>query len=464
MKILYCEDDDTLREYVGFLLEGDLGLSVIEATNAKIGIDILKADNLKEIQLIISDYDMPVMTGKDLYDWVSVNRSEIPIIFISGALPEDFAKMVKSRKDVPVTYCIQKPFDPDDVINTVEQCGFFRKRKMGIQYVPINIFRLLRFSAWKCDLFIKLSNQKYVKILDKNDFYDNETICKYLDKSVTEFFVTNEDYVLFIQESINTIFHRLNSINEDINSDIEVSSHEKFSTQLAAVNVVQNKVVQLGLDKSIIELMDKTVETCLISLKKDERINSMIQKIMRGTSYIYEQSLLCTYLVADMAKSMSWSSKEIYDKLCFASLLHNVCLQNDQAAMLEFKLPHEMSEKERGEFEKIKDHPLQAAKIVKNCKNLPLGLEVIIAQHHERPDSQGYPQKLSYHQIAPLAALFIVADDFSSRIYQREVTHEVVGSILMQMKEVFYKAVNFKRPFDALCKSLRRTEFIDDNS
>jgi hypothetical protein len=42
---------------------------------------------------------------------------------------------------------------------------------------------------------------------------------------------------------------------------------------------------------------------------------------------------------------------------------------------------------------------------------IPLDVDIIIHQHHERPDGKGFPAKLNYMKINPLSAVFILAHE-----------------------------------------------------
>jgi HD-GYP domain-containing protein (c-di-GMP phosphodiesterase class II) len=74
------------------------------------------------------------------------------------------------------------------------------------------------------------------------------------------------------------------------------------------------------------------------------------------------------------------------------------------------------------EWEKMKLHPVQGHRILRNIPFLE-GASKVVLQHHERWDGTGYPNGLRGNEIDITARVFSVADAFdamtSDRIYSR---------------------------------------------
>jgi two-component system chemotaxis response regulator CheY len=78
MKILLIEDIADLREILREQLECE-GFIILEAGNGKEGLDVLEKS---DIDLVISDIDMPVMTGLDFLRWAKTLEKKAPPIYI----------------------------------------------------------------------------------------------------------------------------------------------------------------------------------------------------------------------------------------------------------------------------------------------------------------------------------------------------------------------------------------------
>ncbi len=110
--ILLTDDDKQLRQLVADLLDGD-GYQVIVACD---GLEALKTARAFDgiIHLLLSDIEMPGMTGIELASQLSRERPETKILLISG-LPAGILVLNKGWSFLP------KPFMADMLRNRVRQ-------------------------------------------------------------------------------------------------------------------------------------------------------------------------------------------------------------------------------------------------------------------------------------------------------------------------------------------------------
>ncbi len=81
MRILLVDDDPLVLASTADLLE-DLGHDVVEASSAREALDLLDAGT--RIDLVVTDYAMPLMTGVELIDRVRRSRPGLPTILATG--------------------------------------------------------------------------------------------------------------------------------------------------------------------------------------------------------------------------------------------------------------------------------------------------------------------------------------------------------------------------------------------
>ncbi|RRV10267.1 response regulator [Pseudomonas sp. v388] len=97
-KILLVDDDDAVRGLTATLLES-FGLTVIQAASGVEALDVLTPD----VDLVLTDYAMPGMTGGELASLLNDANPALPVIFVTGYADTD----VLGLNDCTV---IQKPF------------------------------------------------------------------------------------------------------------------------------------------------------------------------------------------------------------------------------------------------------------------------------------------------------------------------------------------------------------------
>lgn len=111
IRILVIDDMMTMRKVVGKTLR-ELGYTDMqEAADGNLGWDILTKSN-PPIQLIISDWNMPNLTGLELLKKVraDANYSKLPFLMLTA---EAEAHQVKEAVAAGVTNYIIKPFTAD---------------------------------------------------------------------------------------------------------------------------------------------------------------------------------------------------------------------------------------------------------------------------------------------------------------------------------------------------------------
>jgi len=110
--ILIVDDEYLIADILGFALE-DEGFLVEKASNGRKALEALKE---KRVDLVITDYMMPVLKGDELVLAIreELQLRDLPVILMSGAQasqgrPELFAAV------------FDKPFDVDSLIAKVNQ-------------------------------------------------------------------------------------------------------------------------------------------------------------------------------------------------------------------------------------------------------------------------------------------------------------------------------------------------------
>lgn len=115
LKLLYVEDDESARESATFLLE-DFFESIVMAVDGQDGLEKLSSN---EIDLIITDIDMPRLNGLDMIEEIRKEDKDISIIVLSAHMKtEYFLQSIKLN----ITGYLLKPLDLDsllDVFNNV---------------------------------------------------------------------------------------------------------------------------------------------------------------------------------------------------------------------------------------------------------------------------------------------------------------------------------------------------------
>jgi two-component system chemotaxis response regulator CheY len=82
LRFLVVEDSPTMRQLISFSLKRFKGCKIVEAVD---GVDALKKLQTEEVDMILTDINMPVMDGLKLVSLIRQNpkTKELPIVIIT---------------------------------------------------------------------------------------------------------------------------------------------------------------------------------------------------------------------------------------------------------------------------------------------------------------------------------------------------------------------------------------------
>lgn len=109
--ILIVDDSSTMRKIISRSLR-QAGLAVDEIFEAGDGIEGLNVLGCKNVDLILSDINMPNMDGLEFIKQVRANGKTVPIVMITTEGGEDIIKEAISNG---ASDSIKKPFTPDQL-------------------------------------------------------------------------------------------------------------------------------------------------------------------------------------------------------------------------------------------------------------------------------------------------------------------------------------------------------------
>jgi two-component system chemotaxis response regulator CheY len=111
MDILLVDDSRTMRMIVQRAIRqaGYRGLTIGEAEN---GAQALEKLRVEQPTLILSDWNMPEMSGFDFLKQVRAEQNEVPFGFITSETSKGIKDIAMSAG---ATFLISKPFTPEDI-------------------------------------------------------------------------------------------------------------------------------------------------------------------------------------------------------------------------------------------------------------------------------------------------------------------------------------------------------------
>ncbi len=114
VRILLVEDDDAVRDSTAALL-ATLGYDVSAAPDAAAALDRIAA---YDPEIIITDMQMPRMSGLQLIQALHDRHCSAPVIAVSGGADETLA----AARRAGAVACLPKPTSEIDLVIAIEHC------------------------------------------------------------------------------------------------------------------------------------------------------------------------------------------------------------------------------------------------------------------------------------------------------------------------------------------------------
>jgi len=121
-KVLVVDDEIHIVHVVAIKLRNN-GYEVISASNGAEAFE-LACKNIPDI--IVTDFQMPVMTGMELVEKLRENEQtkDIPIIMLTA---RSFAISKEQQEQLKISDCLSKPFSPRELLGNIEDILYQKK-------------------------------------------------------------------------------------------------------------------------------------------------------------------------------------------------------------------------------------------------------------------------------------------------------------------------------------------------
>jgi CheY-like chemotaxis protein len=114
-KVLVVDDEIHIIHVVAIKLRNN-GYEVISADN---GAEGLKAALKEKPDIIVTDYQMPAMTGLELVEKLRQHEEtrDTPVVMLTA---RSFAVPQEQQENLRISGCLSKPFSPKELLGNIE--------------------------------------------------------------------------------------------------------------------------------------------------------------------------------------------------------------------------------------------------------------------------------------------------------------------------------------------------------
>lgn len=409
---------------------------ILTSQNAVEGINtILKRGNPESIFIAMTNLEED---DSNFYRYLENENIQTPlIVFTSG--PED----KKNSSYYPlVTSFVDMPIGPENfikLINKILPVPLSQKK-----YIPIKTNVLLRLGVGHFDLFLKLSEQNYVRIIHKGEpFYEADAV-KLSDKGIFELYIRSDegqDILAILEKDFSSLS---NTVPEEITKTID---HVQTFEAVARA---------LGWSPTVLHAAQKSVSQAVKILSRNSNVIKTLKEKNKDESSHYANHIgLLSYLVCAFSSSLGWIGEAGQVKLAMAALVHDVAVDESY-----YKNIYEWNKKAADPTDKSPEtiryrmHPYEASKLIRSQDYFSMDVDQIILQHHEIKDGTGFPRGLDARRIGHLPALFIIVEDLVDFV-QKGTSIETSVIDFITWGQERYDSGQFKKIFQSFMEKLK---------
>lgn len=270
--------------------------------------------------------------------------------------------------------------------------------------IGIHIQEFHTWSRYPVDVFVHLSDEKYVQIAHAGEEIHIERLSQYEHKQVDVLYVRKSEYERFVNRHIE--------VAGVIVARDDYETHKKSKALEHVTKMVFNELDHLGFTSAAYHHA-KSVSNATITLIE---INPDLKQLLEAMKDVSDESLAHSIAVSvvavSIANSMGWTHRPMLEKLALGAMLHDVGLK---------QIPKPITQKPLGQmsYEEVQiyeTHPMRGMQMLQSLGVVPDDVLSIVYEHHENNAGHGYPRRLKKLRIHPLAQVVSLANVFCEMI------------------------------------------------
>jgi putative nucleotidyltransferase with HDIG domain len=416
LKILLVDPDETwLSSAKKFLIAQMYEVSVVSN-----GRDAQLALYNEKFFAVIMNYDIQNHSCTQVLKFIKSNYTSQRVIVIvdNKELVDNGVVTEEKLQKLGVAEMAVKPFDLPFLKDLLEghqslgdlMAGVNKKEGASEEqevtatdenFSRIKIDEFYSSQAVLFDIYIKLKENKYLKILHAGDTFSKERIDKYKnEKKLDSLYFHNSDRRKFIQYNNHLakklIENRSVPIYNKVNQLKNVS--EKFIEEAYTV----------GLKPQVIEQGREVCESVYKLIESQPDLYSVLKSFQNFDPTAFAHSFLVTLYSTAIIKQFEWQSKTTIETTAMACMFHDIGKILLPKEFINLR-PKDMSPEQ---LEMFKKHPELGLQVVESSRAINNSVKQIILQHHEAYDGTGFPFEKKGNKILTLANIVCLADDF----------------------------------------------------
>jgi HD-GYP domain-containing protein (c-di-GMP phosphodiesterase class II) len=230
-----------------------------------------------------------------------------------------------------------------------------------------------------------------------------------------------EDKQKLLSSDIRTLYIRTEAhddyrqyLLDQVINNKEVPSAQRYKVLTEATRAIFDQVVRFGNTNRMVEFAAEFGQQMADVIGSNPKLAEELLPLMAHDYYTYTHlANVCTYSLL-LAAALGVTNQESLTAIGTGAMLHDLGKRHVSAAVLN----HRGRLNDRQQLE-MQMHPTHGFRDLVNGGQLSWGQLMMVYQHHERPDGQGYPTQVTESEIHEWARICKIADVFDALTCER---------------------------------------------
>jgi hypothetical protein len=299
-------------------------------------------------------------------------------------------------------------------------------RQEGYISIPIDSF--IHFKILPFDLYIKISEGKFLKRIPANEDIDESTIEGFKSKGITEMHFErkyNRDFSMMLLNNM------INKVESDYTSE-DAKNKATNEVFLTTKDIVQS----VGLPPKVIQVCESVMEriTQDVTTNKDKFSNYITDlKTSSNLNFQFRFIELSSFIATRIVDSLNEGTKDEQIKtIVFASFFSDISLK--ESSQLDLRSADSIKDLWEEDKKLVSEHPFKASEVISKYKNAPAMAGDIIKQHHGSLDGKSFPKTIA-PTLLPLAKCLMAAQELAFNILKNPNTPAI--DVIKQVTKKF---------------------------
>ena len=274
----------------------------------------------------------------------------------------------------------------------------------ALDLMPLSIDDILQGVEVPLDLYIRLSDEKFVLVAKAGSKPQIDQLKNYQNKSVA--------YVWVQQKDFYKLAHQAAQIAGIALSRKDLSDQVKTTFVTHSARSVFSQLGNMGMNLEVYNNARQVTEAVISLTEGHNSFSQMLESLKATSDVLLAHSVAVSAISVMIGQELGYEKRATLEKLALGGLLHDVGIK----ALPKELLSKSIANMTTDEIHIWETHAFKGMQMLQSLGVVPEDIISIVYEHHENSIGQGFPNRIRDVKMHPLAKIVALANAFVDMI------------------------------------------------